>query len=465
MRIKYTFLGISLLMLPSSGMAETISRVSFEVSTAILKQIGVEELEKVAKSELGTNSCLLLRGFISPNSKSSYHNLLGRARVLEVFRYLVGEGIAPERLRFRSLGVTDENGETGSGLQKNYIAIDSEAGSGDCHSNRINPARRNESKEAVSTGKLDVLSITFAHQSADPEEIDQNAFTDFFDEHEHDGSFRISIEGHSDMQGSDAYNRLLSKMRALKTYQLVVNAGFPGKFVSISFFGDTKPLAASHTVSAYKQNRRVSIRWQSVSTNDVPAEMSNNASPATTLNPYKPSGEDVAKEEIEGDAGPWELGGVAGYTSANASVSTSVKAAPLYGVYIRFHLEDSPRFVNSYELSYSRHSHRSQIDAVDGSLNIQGVRIGGIKTFDVPYLSPSIHLDFGAYKWSADATEESTSRTQVGSGSALGSSFRLGRIFSVGRNFKIEPQLQLEYLTNGPSGISRGLMVEFGWRL
>lgn len=447
-------------MLASIGKSGEIGRVYFERSTAILNQESTELVEKIAKSEFNTNSCLVLYGFISPNLESSYHNLLGRTRELEVFRQLSNRGILPNRMAFRSLGITDKKGELGPGLQKNYISIAIDDQTRDCASRRIKLQTHAITKtSSFATG--DVLSITFTHRSADPEALDLKAIAAFVSQHKHDGNFRIAVDGHSDSQGAESYNRLLSKLRALKAYQLVVDCGFPGKFVDINYYGNTKPVTNSKTIAAYKQNRRVNLRWQSVSTETPKLVQKAEPMPPEISIQSEVRHEEEKTEEV---IGSWEPGLFLGYISANSSVASSVKSALQFGAFLRFHLADHDSFVDAYEFSYSRHSHKSHIDSVDGHFTVQGFRLGGARTFETPYLSPTVHLNLGVYKWSANALEESTSRTQDDSGTTFGPSLRLGRVFSVGRHIKIEPQIELEYLAKG-LGLSRGLLIEFGWRL
>ena len=445
-------------MFASVAGAEPVARVSFETSAAILSQTSVEQVEKVAASELNTETCLLLQGFISPNPESSYHTFLGRARELEVFRQLVNHGISPQRMAFSSLGITDESGETGSGLRKNYVSIETKVRTDACPSQQAKYVPQSNASPATAD-KSDVLNIVFAHESGDPEELDLN-ITAFVAQHAHDGSFRISIEGHSDMQGNDAYNRLLSKLRALKAYQFVVNSGFPGKLVDMNYFGNTKPVVNEKTIAAYRQNRRVSLTWQPVHS-DTPSRVAQKIEPASNTLPTPPK---IEASHDEDSNGPWEVGLLLGYESAPTEVSSSVKAALQFGAYLRFHLSHSEGLVDAYELRYDRHSHKSQISGVGGSFTAQGGHVGAAKTLEIPYVSPTLHADLGLIKWSAEATEDSTNRTQNDSGTTYGPSLRLGRVFSVGRNFKIEPQLEFEYLAKG-LGFSRGILIDLGWRL
>jgi flagellar motor protein MotB len=65
---------------------------------------------------------------------------------------------------------------------------------------------------------------------------------------------RVAIEGHTDTPGLQR-----SEERAAAVRNVLVSSGLPGKFVSSQGYGDTRPIAASNTVSGRIENRRVEI--------------------------------------------------------------------------------------------------------------------------------------------------------------------------------------------------------------
>jgi outer membrane protein OmpA-like peptidoglycan-associated protein len=70
----------------------------------------------------------------------------------------------------------------------------------------------------------------------------------------------ISVEGHTDSQGSDEYNQALSERRAeaVKKYLLDHGAVKPDKVTSKGF-GESRPVATNDTADGRAQNRRVEI--------------------------------------------------------------------------------------------------------------------------------------------------------------------------------------------------------------
>ena len=71
----------------------------------------------------------------------------------------------------------------------------------------------------------------------------------------------VFIEGHSDSQGQEEFNRLLSERRAqmVKNY-LVRSFGVSDEKVKAIGFGESSPIADNNTMDGRKKNRRVIIK-------------------------------------------------------------------------------------------------------------------------------------------------------------------------------------------------------------
>jgi OOP family OmpA-OmpF porin len=71
---------------------------------------------------------------------------------------------------------------------------------------------------------------------------------------------RISVEGHTDAIGSDAYNQQLSLRRADAVFRYLVNHGIPPERMEVIGYGKGRPVASNDTDSGRAQNRRVELR-------------------------------------------------------------------------------------------------------------------------------------------------------------------------------------------------------------
>jgi outer membrane protein OmpA-like peptidoglycan-associated protein len=69
----------------------------------------------------------------------------------------------------------------------------------------------------------------------------------------------ILIEGDTDNQGSDEYNKKLSERRAQSVADFQKMQGVAGSRVSIVGLGESNPIASNETAAGRQQNRRVEI--------------------------------------------------------------------------------------------------------------------------------------------------------------------------------------------------------------
>lgn len=70
----------------------------------------------------------------------------------------------------------------------------------------------------------------------------------------------IVVEGHTDSQGSDAYNQQLSQRRAENVRKVLVEKyNVPASRISAKGFGESQPTATNETAAGREQNRRVVI--------------------------------------------------------------------------------------------------------------------------------------------------------------------------------------------------------------
>ena len=70
---------------------------------------------------------------------------------------------------------------------------------------------------------------------------------------------QISVEGHTDATGSDAYNQKLSEDRAASVREALVAGGVDASKITSRGLGKTQPVATNATAEGRQQNRRVEI--------------------------------------------------------------------------------------------------------------------------------------------------------------------------------------------------------------
>ena len=73
---------------------------------------------------------------------------------------------------------------------------------------------------------------------------------------------RVSIEGHTDNEGDDAYNLTLSRNRAMAVLRYLMQKGIDHRRLSAVGLGETKPIADNATPEGRQANRRVEVHFR-----------------------------------------------------------------------------------------------------------------------------------------------------------------------------------------------------------
>lgn len=74
----------------------------------------------------------------------------------------------------------------------------------------------------------------------------------------------VTVVGHTDSKGSDAYNQRLSERRAQTVANYLTQVGVPANIISAYGEGERRPVADNSTDAGRAQNRRVEINIQGV---------------------------------------------------------------------------------------------------------------------------------------------------------------------------------------------------------
>lgn len=72
---------------------------------------------------------------------------------------------------------------------------------------------------------------------------------------------RVRLEGHTDERGTREYNLALGERRAKAAQQVLLSAGAQSRQIEVITFGEERPKAKGSNEAAYKQNRRVDIKY------------------------------------------------------------------------------------------------------------------------------------------------------------------------------------------------------------
>jgi outer membrane protein OmpA-like peptidoglycan-associated protein len=70
---------------------------------------------------------------------------------------------------------------------------------------------------------------------------------------------KLTVEGHTDSQGSSSYNQDLSQKRADAVRSYLISRGYPGDLIQAHGIGKDRPIASNATAEGRANNRRVEI--------------------------------------------------------------------------------------------------------------------------------------------------------------------------------------------------------------
>jgi outer membrane protein OmpA-like peptidoglycan-associated protein len=73
---------------------------------------------------------------------------------------------------------------------------------------------------------------------------------------------RIVVEGHTDSQGTDAYNQRLSESRAANVADFLIDQGVSAGNIIVYGYGESRPKSSNDTAEGRQLNRRVEIHIQ-----------------------------------------------------------------------------------------------------------------------------------------------------------------------------------------------------------
>ncbi|MBK9732276.1 MAG: PD40 domain-containing protein [Chitinophagaceae bacterium] len=119
------------------------------------------------------------------------------------------------------------------------------------------PFQLNIQLQAIKTGSTVVLKNIFFESDSyllkDESKAELNKLTDLLQQN---STLKIQISGHTDNQGTAAYNQLLSENRAKTVYDYLVVNGIIASRLTYKGYGETKPLQNNDTETGKSVNRR-----------------------------------------------------------------------------------------------------------------------------------------------------------------------------------------------------------------
>jgi outer membrane protein OmpA-like peptidoglycan-associated protein len=107
------------------------------------------------------------------------------------------------------------------------------------------------------TTELVIYNVEFALDSYKLPKSADNIINNVYQLLLRNPGWSVTLSGHTDNQGSDEYNDVLSKRRALVVRGYLEKFGIPGDRINISFYGEMIPTDSNNTEIGRAHNRRV----------------------------------------------------------------------------------------------------------------------------------------------------------------------------------------------------------------
>lgn len=109
-------------------------------------------------------------------------------------------------------------------------------------------------------GEARIYGILFNHDSDVPRSLSNPALRQLLEALQENASMRVTIEGHTDSDGTDAYNLDLSARRAKAVVDWLVKEGIAADRLVSAGKGEAAPVASNDTADGKSLNRRVEVK-------------------------------------------------------------------------------------------------------------------------------------------------------------------------------------------------------------
>jgi len=180
----------------------------------------------------------------------------------------------------------------------------------------------------------ETASSTFIYFDVDDytlADLSKGQLAELYADLEQHSDYSIEIIGHTDQDGSEAYNSLLAKNRAMTVRDYLISLGYPIDRISQNWKGETELVTLGNSDIAKQKNRRVELKtttWDFESTEDVTAQLTEHLESQIFICDSKPQFFDLAQGSsvyVPADAFEYENG-----KAVDGAIVIEIKEAFLY---------------------------------------------------------------------------------------------------------------------------------------
>lgn len=392
----------------SEGIANTVA----EAKTHSDKSVSIEEQTK----GLNPGSDLFLRG---------------RIRARKIFRLLVESGLEPARISF----VTTANPKTGE------VKVDVVSQSVGEKTATINGG-----------GKPPVhsqLAANFNVGSSEPKFADRTAYLEFMNGLGQNGMDVIDLTGHVEAKGRASYNRAMTELRLLRTFEMMVRDGFPAKRIRISAPGanasEALKVLLSWKADPTQKETPLAPAVAASTPSSLPTGATTEPTKAEAPIPAPQVAEAIPTTSESNATSSIDATAFVGVLRPMGDLKDYVKQGYLFGVGVSKAIYSDPKreFRGTFLISNPAKMAAKQ-EGISGDLKVQPILARADYSYGSWMVRPRVGLGLGYYRWQLSLDNGSTSNDKKSS--SFGYSAALGAEWRAMENLFIEPDLTYHWV-------------------
>lgn len=390
----------------------------------------------VVAGKADRNLVFLIKEHTESLKPSSLAYLAAKVRGLRIFQELVRKGVDPSQIEFTP--IVPPKGKV------DIVEVDTREAGSPASTKMVTPV------QGGASGDRDFI-INFASASAEPMNLSSERLALFLKSVGQAGNDALVIEGYTDSTGNPDYNKALSELRALRTYEILARAGLPPYRIDTRGMGVAKVVGGKAQTEAEKQSaRRVIIRWvtdEKIAAIAAAEDKKVEAQPAAKTPEPVPAPEvkiepaPVEQAKVEHSASVWQIFPFAGVLAPTGSFADVTKPAPDYGIGGSRALFDiDGKGVRGNILL--GHSVLSPKDSdLSGDLNITFLNLRADYMWSTGAIKPFVGLGLGLYIWDGAITQTSSGASHEKSTKDSGVSVAAGFDSALTQGLNLSPEL------------------------
>lgn len=364
--------------------------------------------------------------------------LVAKVRGLRIFQELVRKGVDPAHIEF--FPVTPPKG------QDVQVQVDTKKVDDPKSTVIVTPEKGGASGEQEFT-------VNFPSASAEPLNLSNDRLALFVKSVGQAGNDALIIEGYADSTGNPSYNKVLSELRAFRTYEILARAGVPPYRIDTRGMGTAKVVGGKAQTEAEMQAaRRVVVRWitdekiaaiaavedKKVETPTIAKAPEPMPAPQALATP-EPAPQETSKNDAS--SSQWQLIPFVGLLAPTGAFSDVTKPAIHYGLgaSIDWLKRETGTVRGNLFLGHSVLPPKDS--GLTGDLNLSSFSLRTDYLWSSGSIRPFLGVGLGLYLWDGAITQKASAATHEKSTTDSGASLTAGFDAKITQALTLSPEL------------------------